>query len=167
MKYKKHITTGVLAFALIVSGTTAFALAPTDGSSNQITTTDKEVGKHPKLGMMQKSKKMHQIVGTVIAVNRSNFTVEVKNIKAKTTDTFDVTTTGTTTFTKDGKASTFADLAVAQKVIVSGTVDTVAKTVTATKVRMITSVPKVEKHVKKLKKIKDAQVPAVAPAPLQ
>lgn len=151
MKYKKQITTGVLAFALIVSGTTAFALAPTDGSNSQITTTDKGEGKHPKLGMMLKSKKMHQIVGTVIAVNGSNFTVEVKNMKAKSTDTFDVTTTSTTVFMKDGKAVNIADLVNGSKVIVSGQVDKTAKTITATKVKIVTNIPKDLKHGKKIK----------------
>lgn len=163
MKYKKQITTGVLAFALIVSGTTAFALTPIDTSNGQITTTNKEIGKHQKLGKILKSKRPHQLVGTVIVVNGSNFTIELKNMKLNTVDSFEVNTTGDTKFTKDGKASSITDLAVSQKVIVSGQIDTTARTIKATKVKIVTNIPKVIKHDKKMKQFKGTQMRELSP----
>lgn len=157
MKYKKQITTGVLAFALIVSGTTAFALTPIDASNGQITTTNKEIGKHQKLGKILKSKRPHQLVGTVIAVNGSSFTIELKNMKLSIVDSFEVSTIDDTKFTKDGKASSITDLAVSQKVIVSGQIDANSKTIKATKVKIVTNVPKFIKHDKKMKQFKSKQ----------
>ena len=148
MKYKKQITTGVLAFALIVSGTTVFALTPTQGSNSQITDIGNQDGKHSKQGRIFKSKKSHQIVGTILAINGNKFTIEVKNKKINTVDSFEINTIATTKFMKDGKVSTLSDLASGAKVIVSGQVDANAKTVIANKVKIVTNMAKPVKMMK-------------------
>ena len=132
MKYKKQITTSVLALSLLMVGSSAFASMPTaqDTKINQVVTKKVDAVKHIK----------NKITGTVSAVSAdgTSFTVTVKNRKTNTTTSFDVQTTATTKFTKDGKLATMANVTLNTKVIVSGKIDIATNTISATKVRLVT-----------------------------
>lgn len=95
---------------------------------------------------------MHQpMVGGVVAgVNGNSFTVTVqahpmrKNIltaATPATQTFTVNTNSATTYTKDGKIATLADVTAGERIMIAGAVDKTALTVAATKVDIHTLNP--------------------------
>ncbi|MCX6755454.1 MAG: hypothetical protein NT068_02860 [Candidatus Nomurabacteria bacterium] len=132
MKYKKQITTSVLALSLLMVSSSAFAatnVVPQGATVNHVETKAKETT-HAKT-------KVTGVV-SVVSADGASFTVTVKNRKTNTTTSFDVQTTAATKFTKDGKLATMADVALNTKVIVSGKVDSTANTISANKVRLVT-----------------------------
>jgi len=140
MKYKKQIVTGALAFSLLIGGSSVFASTPQDlGIKNTQSTSVKQ----NKVNKGVKSKKSNQAVGTISAMGSTGFTLEIKNLKAKTTTSMDVKTDTSTVYTKNGVAATSTDLAVGQKVIVSGAVDTTTKIITAKQVKISTGMAKI------------------------
>lgn len=149
MKYKKQIVTGALAFSLLIGGSSVFAATPQDlGIKNTQSTSVKQ----NKVNKVVKSKKGNQAVGTISAINSTGFTLEIKNLKAKTTTSMDVKTDTLTVYTKNGITATSLDLVVGQKVIVSGTIDTTTKIIAAKQVKITTSVTKINVNKKIAKK---------------
>ena len=146
MKYKKHITAGVIVLSLFVGGSSALAA-----------TQQGRVAQH--YGFVKNSHqtnkiKNNRLVGSITAVNATGFTVENKNLKTKSAVSFEVQTTSTTTFSKDGATATFSDIALGEKVIVGGKVDAVSRIISATKVNIVTKTP-IHKFSKKTKKEKN------------
>jgi len=131
MKYKKQIATGVLAFSLLISGTNVFAATPQDlgiKSTNRIYQKTNKTSKKT----LGKSK----TVGVVGSISGLGFTLEVKNLKNKTSTSIDVNTNSTTTYSKNGLTATSADLVVGQKVIVLGSLDKTTNIITAKTVKI-------------------------------
>lgn len=142
MKYKKQIATGALAISLLVGGSSVFAATPQDLGIKNTHPTYQKQNKNPKI---KKNIGKSNIVGTVEAISGTGFTVNVKNMKNKTTSSIDVVTDSSTTYKKDGLNATIADLAVGQKVIVAGTLDKTTNILTAKTVKIITKVAIVKK----------------------
>ena len=131
MKYKKNIATGVLAFSLLVSGTNVFAATPQDLGIKSTSQAYQKTNKTSKK-TLGKSK----TVGIVGSISGLGFTLEVKNLKNKTTSSIDVNIDSGTTYSKNGIVATAADLATGQKVIVTGTLDKTTNIITAKTVKI-------------------------------
>lgn len=132
-KYKKQIVTGAIALSLLISGSSVFAATPQDLGIKSANTYQKQTGvKQVKTGV----KKQNSIVGTVSAINGLDFTIDVKNLKTKVISSVDVQTNTSTTFSKNGISATISDLAVGQKVIITGTLDKTTNILTAKKVKI-------------------------------
>ena len=137
MKYKKQITTSVLALSLLMVSSSVFAatnVVPQGAIVNHVETKAKET----KETTRAKTKNSVTGIVSVVSADGTSFTVTVKNRKTSTTTSFDVQTTAATKITKDGKLTTMADVALNTKVIVSGKVDSTTNTISATKVRLVT-----------------------------
>ncbi len=86
-------------------------------------------------------------LGTVASVSGPLFTVTVKSVPSSqaggtpSSVTYAVTTTSSTIFKKDGAPASLADIVVGKLVVISGTKDTTAKTITATNVSIVTHTP--------------------------
>jgi len=132
MKYKQHIATGALAISLLVGGTSVFAATPQDLGIKNTTQVYQKQNKNSKTKNAGKSKE----VGTISLVSSTGFTVDVKNLKTKTTTSIDIITDSKTTYSKNGVATTSTDLAVGQKVIVVGTLDKTTNILTAKTVKI-------------------------------
>ncbi|MFA4975318.1 MAG: hypothetical protein WC839_00445 [Candidatus Paceibacterota bacterium] len=148
MKYKKRIVTGALALSLLVGGSSVFAFSPQDLGIKKVQQTYQKQNKDKK---KIESKKQHNRVGIVSAVNSTGFTMDVKNKKAKTTSSVEVKTDVGTIYNKNGKIVTASDLVVGQKVIVVGTFDKATNILTAQKVKIVTKVATVNKEKKGIK----------------
>jgi hypothetical protein len=135
-KYKKQIVTGAIALSLLISGSSVFAATPQDlGIKKSANTYQKQIGiKQVKTGV----KKQNSIVGAVSTINGLDFTIDVKNLKTKVISSIDVQTNTSTTFSKNGVSATISDLAVGQKVIITGTLDKTTNILTAKKVKITT-----------------------------
>lgn len=133
MKYKKHIATGALAISLLVGGSSVFASSPQDLG---IKTVQPTYQRHLKGIKNIPRIKKNSIVGTITIINDTGFTVEVKNRKSKSVSTVDVKTDNLTIYSENGIHVTKANLAVGQKVVVSGTLDKVTNTLVAKKVKI-------------------------------
>ena len=143
MKYKKQIATGALAISLLVGGSSVFAATPQDLGIKNVQSIYQKQNKNNK-----NLKIKNNIVGTIGSLNSDGFTVGVKNMKTKVSSSYDVKTNTLTSYIKNGVSATFADLAVGQKVIVSGDLDKTTSIVTAKTVKMVT-IPIVHKIIKK------------------
>ena len=143
MKYKKQIATGALAISLLVGGSSVFAATPQDLGIKNVQSIYQKQNKNNK-----NLKIKNNIVGTIGSLNSDGFTVGVKNMKTKVSSSYDVKTNTLTSYSKNGVSATFADLAVGQKVIVSGDLDKTTSIVTAKTVKMVT-IPIVHKIIKK------------------
>ncbi len=148
MKYKQRIITGAFALTLLVGGTSSIkAHAATNAQGLTFSTSTRNGALHFKDPNNIRSKVKHT-VGTITAISGTGFTFEVHHKHASTTKgiekviSVDAQTTATTTIKKDGLAATFADLAVGQKVIVSGHLHTADQIINATKVDIVTNFPK-------------------------
>ena len=119
MKYKKHIATGALAISLLVGGSSVFASTPQDLGIKNTQSIYQKQNKNPKIKNSGKS----NLVGTVGAINSAGFTLEVKNLKTKTTSSTEIKSNGTTAYSQNGIKVTASVLVIGQKVIVSGTLD--------------------------------------------
>jgi len=141
MKYKKQLATGALALSLLVAGSTIYAATPQDLGI-------KNVGKiYQKQDKSKVILNQNNAVGIVSALTSTGFTVNVTNMKTKTTSSVDIVTNTGTMYKKDGLSATVADLAVGQKVIVLGTLDKTTNILTAKTVKIVTKAmtPKVKK----------------------
>ncbi|MFA6397752.1 MAG: hypothetical protein WDK96_02815 [Candidatus Paceibacterota bacterium] len=135
MKYKKQVVISALALSLLIGTPYAFASTPKDlGIKNSQSFYQKQNKNNKGL----KGVKRHNTVGTILSINNDGFTMEIKNIKAKTTSSVDVKTDIKTIYSKNGIKITVSDLAVGQKAIVTGKIDTTANTITASKVKIVT-----------------------------
>ena len=81
----------------------------------------------------------------------SGFTINVKNPKTKVTSSVDVKTGTTTVYKKDGISALVSDLAVGQKVIISGDLDKTTNILTAKTVKIVTKVAVLNKSKKGIK----------------
>ncbi len=174
MKYKRKITSGALALTLFVGGSSAYAAniqgQPGTGISHNATQFFKSkgvnsdglrAGQRGRHGAKGLGFNHNRVIGEVIALTSAGFTLEAYGPKhlqrgegSVSTPPpmvpFDIKTTSTTIYQKDGASSLPADLSVGQKVIVVGTIDPSAQIVMATKVNIITRLPdKVAKGAKK------------------
>lgn len=101
-----------------------------------------------KHGLEQRVNQDH-FLGRVIAVNGTNFTITKPGMRKGAPEiSYTVTTSGATTYKKDGKAAAFSDLAIGSIVNVNGTIDKTSSTISATSVNMST----VQHQAKKEKK---------------
>jgi hypothetical protein len=131
-KYKQHIATGALAISLLVSGSSVLAASPQDlGIKN----TQQVYQKQNKLKI--KNKGRNNTVGAIGAINSSGFTLEIKNLKTKTTSSVDVQTNAGTVYSKNGLATLASDLAVGQKVIIVGNLDKTTNILIAKTVKIV------------------------------
>lgn len=150
MKYKKQIATGALALSLMVGGSSIFAATPQDLGIKRVQQTYQKQNKNNKSATVL-TKANSNIIGTVSAINGTGFTVDVKNIKTKTTLSTDVKTDAGTVYTKNGMKATASDLAVGQKVIVVGTLDKTTNIVTAKQVKIVIKTANTNKSKKTIK----------------
>lgn len=82
------------------------------------------------------------LFGTVTTVNDSSLTVtSMGRGEATSSDFYTVTLSSATVYSKDQTAATISDIAVGSKIMISGDVDNTNKTVTATKIDVITKEP--------------------------
>ncbi len=143
MKYKRKITSGALALTLFVGGSSAYAAniqgQAGAGISPHATQFHNAKGRQGPRGL---GLNHNRVIGEVVAFTSTGFTLEAHGPRAPhEMIPFDIKTTSATVYQKDGAASTVADLAVGQKVIVVGNVDPTAQIVTASKVNIITRLP--------------------------
>ena len=131
MKYKKHIATGVLAFSLLVSGTNVFAATPQDLGIKNTNQVYHKTNKPLKIKLGKS-----RTVGIVGSISATGFTLEVKNLKTKISSSIDVSTNSSTTYSKNGVSAKATDLAIGQKVIVTGTLDKTTNIITAKTVKI-------------------------------
>lgn len=135
MKYKKQIATGALAISLLVSGTNVFAASPQDLGIKNI----QQIYQKQNKNLKAKNQGKANTVGIISTISGSGFTIEVTNMKTKITSSVDVVTNASTVCTKNGIKTTVADLAVGQKVIVTGNSDKTTSILTAKKVKIVTN----------------------------
>ena len=136
MKYKKHLATGVLAISMLVSGSNVFAVTPQDlGIKN----SQQVYYKQNKNSKIKKNVAKSSTVGTILSINNTGFTLNVKNIKAKTTSSIDVATNENTTYQKNGTSADASTLSSGQKVIVTGSLDKTTNIITAKTVKIATT----------------------------
>ena len=133
MKYKKHIATGALAISLLVGGTSVFAATPQDLGIKNTSQVYQRQDKNSKVKKAGKSKE----VGTVSLISSTGFTVDVKNLKNKTTSSIEVITDSNTVYSKNGLTASATDLAIGQKIIVVGTLDKTTNILTAKTVKIV------------------------------
>ncbi|MDR3519449.1 MAG: hypothetical protein P4L63_00970 [Candidatus Pacebacteria bacterium] len=131
MKYKKHIATGVLAFSLLISGTNVFAATPQDLGIKSTSHAYQKTTKTSKITLTK-----NKTVGVVGSISGLGFTLEVKNLKNKTSSSIDVNTNSATNYSKNGITVTASDLMTGQKVIVVGTLDKTTNIITAKTVKI-------------------------------
>ncbi len=139
MKYKKQIATGALAISLLVGGSSVFASSPQDIGIKNVQPTYQKQNKNEK-NSNATNKANGSVVGTIGAITSTGFTVEVKDLKKKAVSEVSVTTNASTTYSKNGASATASDLAVGQKVIVSGNLDKTTNTITAKTVKIVIAV---------------------------
>ena len=133
MKYKRQIATSALAISLLVGGSSVFAATPQDLGIKNVQPTYQKQDKTLKV----KNKNKSNVVGTIEAIGRAGFTLNVKHLKNKTTSSVDVVTDSNTTYKKSGIKATVTDLVIGQKVIVMGTLDKVTNILTAKSVKIV------------------------------
>lgn len=136
MKYKKQIATGALAISLLVGGSSVFAATPQDlGIKNTQSTYQKQNKNSKDINLKNKGRK--NMVGTVSAINGTDFSIEVKNMRTKVASSVDIKTDNFTIYTKNGKKVTASDLLVGQKVVVIGNLDKATNSITAKTVKIV------------------------------
>ncbi|MFA5087074.1 MAG: DUF5666 domain-containing protein [Candidatus Paceibacterota bacterium] len=74
--------------------------------------------------------------GAIVSISGSSFTIDSKGCKQETANQA-VNTDSKTTFTKNGQAASFSDLAIAQRVVVTGARDATTNVILATNVNII------------------------------
>lgn len=135
-KYKRQIVTGALALSFLVGGSSVFAATPQDLGIKRVQQTYQKQNKNNKTGLLKK-KGNSNTTGTISAVNSTGFTLDIKNLKAKTTSSVDVRTDTSSTYSKNGIKATVSDLVVGQKVVVIGVLDKTTNIVTAKQVKIV------------------------------
>ncbi|MES2623016.1 MAG: hypothetical protein V4576_01255 [Patescibacteria group bacterium] len=146
MKYHKRIVTGAFALSLLVGGSSVKTYADSVTAQSGVSGTSTRSGALHFKNLKNARLKINHKVGVITSVGASGFTFDVyhgHNATSTATATkilsIDVGTTATTTVKKDGAAATFADLAVGQKVIVSGSVDSTGHIISAKRVDVVTN----------------------------
>ncbi len=147
MKYKQQIATGALAVSLLVSGSSVFAATPQDLGIKNTQSVHYKPSKNK--GNFELRKRRNSVVGVVSALTNTGFTVNIKNLRTKISSSVDVKTNNSTKYKKDGINTVVSDLAVGQKVIVSGDLDKTANTITPRTVKIATK----DFHFDKVRKI--------------
>jgi hypothetical protein len=137
MKYKKHIATGALALSLLVSGSSVFAATPQDLGIKNSQPTYQRQNKNNKFLVNIKKRGMGNTVGVISAINGTDFTLEVKNLKTKVITSEDIKTNNSTTYRKNGVKVLATDLAVGQRVIVIGKLDKTTNILTAKTIKIV------------------------------
>lgn len=138
MKYKRRIVTGAIALSLLVGSSTFAASAP--HSTSHIARSAEHATRRDQF-----KKKANHVVGTVTGINGTVFTFETHTGKQKRkganvkTLSVDVQTQANTKFQKNGALAVLADLAVGQKVIVTGPIDATSQIIAASKVKIATN----------------------------
>lgn len=159
MKYKKHIATGALAFSLLVGGSAVLAATPQDLGIKDTQSTFQKQLKTDKVDKVNKnekgikSEKRNNVVGTISAVDSTGFTMDVKNLKAKTSSSVEVKTDVTTLYTKNGITAQPSEFIVGQKVVVVGALDKTTNVMTAKKVKIVANVVAIHTEKKYNKKV--------------
>lgn len=144
MKYKQRIITGAFALTLLVGGTSSIkTYAGTINSQGAYSSSHRNGAIHVKDPSKERVK---HTVGTITVVSGSGFSFEVHHkagVKkgVEKVISVDAETTASTTIKKDGLTASFADLAVGQKVIVSGQIHSADLILNATKVDIVTNFP--------------------------
>lgn len=137
MKYKRRIVSGAIALSLLV-GSPTFAASTPYSHSNVARSAEHNARRD------QFKKKANHVVGIVTGINGSTFTFEThtgkhnKKVEIKTLSV-DVQTKDITVFKKNGGSATLGDLAVGQKVIVTGPVDATSQILAAVEVKIVTN----------------------------
>ena len=139
--FGKNVQT--LTVANIAVGDTVVVLGTVSGSSVTATSivdgAGFPMGKGPMRGGLNKGSR--GVMGSVTALNGSSFTVQSRGMgKNAQPITYIVNTISTTTFAKDSKTASLSDVVVGGNVMVVGTVDATAKTISATKVSVMTHI---------------------------
>ena len=149
---KKTIISSALALTLLISGSSAFAatteVAGTPGTTDTpaVTTTPKVTH---KLKTKIKAPKKMAVTGVITAINGTSFTIEKRHLlKSKAAASVTVQTDATTVFSKNKATVALSDLAVGQRVIITGTVDKTTHDVVASKVRIVVPSVKTKTKVK-------------------
>ena len=143
MKYKKQIAVGALAISMLIGGSSVFAASPQDLGIKTVKTYHKQ----SKTTKVIKTAKKNSVTGTITTISDTGFTVEVKNLKTKAVSSVDVKTDINTVYSKNGLSATILDLAVGQKVIITGALDKTTNIVTAKKVKIVIKTSKTIKKV--------------------
>jgi hypothetical protein len=137
MSKKRNILIKIGGTAIIIititSANISFASMRTD--------TDKDARQMHKSSVSKINKISNHIAGTITAINGNSFTIATKSFDKKpntnknTTDPqFIINTTSTTIFKKDNVVGSITSLVVGQGVMITGTIDHVNHTATATNV---------------------------------
>ncbi len=93
--------------------------------------------------LSKKTQSVPHVVGTVATIDGSSFTISIHGHGKNSQPTiFTINTTDSTIYTKNGQSDSLSDLAVGQRVVVSGTIDETNKSVAATKVNIFIPVPR-------------------------
>ena len=146
MKYKQRIISGAFALTLLVGGSSSVrAYAHAEGARGDVFATSARSGALSVKNQKNLRTKINHTVGVVTAVSGSGFTFEVHHkqhvsstVPVEKVLSIDVQTTPATTIKKDGLNATFIDLAIGQKVIVTGQIHAADLIVNATKVDIVT-----------------------------
>lgn len=134
MKYKKQIATGALAFSLLISGSSVFAATPRDlGIKN-----GQQIYQKQNKNLRIKNKRRSNTVGTISAITNAGFTIQIKNMRTKTTSSVDVKTNTSTKYSKNGISALVSDLSVGQRIIVIGDLDKTTNIINAKIVKIAT-----------------------------
>jgi hypothetical protein len=137
MKYKQRIMTGAIALSLLVGTPSSSVHASSYYPASGITKTSHSTSRSTTSRRPYISRKANHAVGTITGLNTAGFVFDTH--AASKALSVDVQIQSDAVFTKDGLPATSADLAVGQKVIVSGPVDTTSQILRATKVNIVTA----------------------------
>ena len=135
MKYKKQIATGAIALSFLVGGSFVFAETPRDLGIKNI-----QINYQRQTTKDTKKTRGNKTIGTILSLNDSGFIIETKNIKTQKISSLDIKTDDSTLYSKNGAKTTIFDLQIGQKVIINGSIDKIANTVLAQKVKIVTKI---------------------------
>lgn len=114
-------------------------------SGNAVATTSIVDGLRPVNVYKDVLPKGNNAFGVISAINGASFSLQIKNRKPAKMIT--VNTDGNTIIKKDGQAAVLTtDLAVGQRVMVSGSKDNTTKTIAATGINIVTKIIKTKSH---------------------
>jgi hypothetical protein len=118
----------------LTGGPTVFASTPRDlGIKNVQTDYSKQrIDKNIKV----KNSSNHKIIGTISTLSDTGFIVDVKS-KRGVAASAEVKTTDATVYTRNGMASTIADIVLGQKIIAVGTFDKTTNIIEAKQIKIV------------------------------
>lgn len=152
MKYKKHIATGALALSLLVGSSSVFAATPQDLGIKNVQLSHQKQNKSIKNSKIER--KDDNVVGVISAMDTTGFTVDVKNLKTKISQSIEVKTDASTIYHKNGITALPSELISGQKVIIVGSLDKTSNIMLAKQVKIVTnkvmSLNRVKKENKKV-----------------